>query len=118
MLDGLAAPSHSFPNTSKSEKLDQDHSASQYSTGRTQARPTEDETLYISDQFTVGDEAYHELKMLSCDLPPLCQLKKARTALNNSVEIDRLPSLGAYRSFSDTLTVELRKTVSTCTCTH
>ncbi len=96
----------------------------QLQTGRPQVRPTEDDhtkllqTLYISDQFAVSDEAYHELRMLSCDLPPLCQLKKARTALNNSVEIDRLPSLGAYRSFSDTLTVELRKTVSTCTCTH
>ncbi len=70
------------------------------------------QTLYIVDQFAVSDEAYHELRKLSCDLPPLYQLKKKRAAINSSLQIERIPTMGAYRPFRETLTVELKKAVS------
>lgn len=70
------------------------------------------QTLYIVDQFAVSDEAYHELRKLSCDLPPLYQLKQKRKVINDSLRIERIPAMGAYRSFTDTLRVELQKAVS------
>ncbi len=72
------------------------------------------QTLYVVDLFAVSDEAYHELRMLPSDLPPLCRLKQAQSAINGSLQIDRLPTqhLGAYRPFRETLTVELTKAVS------
>ncbi len=57
------------------------------------------QTLYIVDQFAVSDEAYHELRKLSCDLPPLYQLKKKRAAI---LQIERIPTMGAHRPFRET----------------
>ncbi len=71
------------------------------------------QSLYIVDQFAISDEAYHELRKLSCNLPPLYQLKQRRKAINNSLQIERIPTMGAYRPFRETLTVELKKAVST-----
>ena len=72
------------------------------------------QTLYILDRFAVSDESYHELGTLSGTLPPLYKVKKARNIINESLEIERLPSpyLGAFRPFYNTLLKELTKAVS------
>ena len=71
------------------------------------------QVLYLLDKFAVSDEVYHELQMLSSDLPPTHRVKQARKALNESVTFERLPPPfpGAYRSFEATLMEQLSKAV-------
>ena len=71
-----------------------------------------DQVLYILDRFVVGDEAYHELSMIS-NLLPLHKVKTVRLALNNSLDLKRFPEqhLGAYRPFEATLKNEIAKEV-------
>ena len=71
------------------------------------------QVLYLLDKFAVSDEVYHELQMLSSNLPPTHRVKQARKALNGSVTFERLPPPfpGAYRSFEATLIEQLSKAV-------
>ena len=70
------------------------------------------QTLYILDRFAVSDEAYHELSVTS-NLPPLHRLKTARSTLNGSLDLKRLPGdlAGAYRPLEDALKQEISKIV-------
>ena len=89
-----ASPSHEIQPT-KTQDFDQVH-----------------QVLYLLDKFAVSDEVYHELQMLSSDLPPTHRVKQARKTLNESVTFERLPPFpGAYRSFEATLIEQLSKVV-------
>ena len=68
--------------------------------------------LYILDRFAVSDEAYHELSVTS-SLPPLHQLKEARSTLNASLDLKRLQgdNPGAYRPLVDALRQEITRIV-------
>ena len=43
-------------------------------------------TLYVKDKFSISNEAYHELSMMS-DLPSLSQIKKLTVSLNSQCNI-------------------------------
>ena len=68
----LASPSNESPPTQTQEDFDRAY-----------------QVLYLLDKFAVSDEVYHELQMLSSDLPPTHRVKQA---LNESITFDRLPT--------------------------
>ena len=76
--------------------------------------------LYILDRYGVSDAFYHELAMLFSELPRSHAVKKARTDLNHTLQLTRIPGYeGAYRSFERSLCEQLSTMVSItvlCTC--
>ena len=98
-----ASPSNESPPTKTQEDFNRVH-----------------QILYLLDKFAVSDEVYHELQMLSSNLPPTHRVKQARKALNESVTFERLPPPfpGAYRSFEATVMEQLSKAVRTITIQH
>ena len=76
--------------------------------------------LYILDRYGVSDAFYHELAMLFSELPRSRAVKKARTDLNHTMQLTRIPGHeGAYRSFERSLCEQLSTMVSMnvlCTC--
>ncbi len=72
---------------------------------QTQLHPTEDDhtkilqALYISDQFAVGDEAYMNSECYPVTATLVPTQPSSQSTQHNSVEIDRLPSMGAHPSF-------------------
>ncbi|KAL5459982.1 hypothetical protein EMCRGX_G033386 [Ephydatia muelleri] len=64
--------------------------------------------LYILDRYGVSDAFYHELAMLFSELPRSRAVKKARTDLNHTMQLTRIPGHeGAYRSFERSLCEQL-----------
>ena len=55
--------------------------------------------------FDVSDEFYHELSMIIPALPRSYKVKRLRKAIDDSVDIKRLPgpAFGAYRPLNDFL---------------
>ena len=98
-----ASPSNESPPSKTQEDFDRVHPV-----------------LYLLDKFAVSDEVYHELQLLSSDLPPTHRVKQARKALNESVTFERLPPPfpGAYRSFEGTLMEQLSNAVRILTIKH
>ena len=76
--------------------------------------------LYILDRYGVSDAFYHELAMLFSELPRSRAVKKARTDLNHTMQLTRIPGHeDAYRSFERSLCEQLSTMVSMnvlCTC--
>lgn len=50
-----------------------------------------EQVLLLLDKFCVGDEAYHELSMITEGLPKSYLVKQSRTAINNLYHIERTP---------------------------
>lgn len=61
--------------------------------------------LYLLDKFCAGDELYHELSIISDDLPRSYFIKQKRNSLNQLCHVERVPGQfpGAQLSFSETL---------------
>lgn len=61
--------------------------------------------LFLLDKFCASDELYHELSLLSEDLPRTYLIKQRRNELNKLCHIERTPGQypGAQLSFSETL---------------
>ena len=69
--------------------------------------------LYILDRYGIGDAFYHELAMLFSELPRSHSIKKARTDLNHTMQLTRIPGYeGAYRSFERSLCEQLSNMVN------
>ena len=69
--------------------------------------------LYLLDKFGVGDEFYHELSMIDLTLPRSYQVKKKRTSLNSSMDIQYIPGFeAAHRPLLTTLQEEISRLVS------
>ena len=47
--------------------------------------------LYVKDKFTISNEAYHELSIIS-DLPNSSQVKKLTGVLNSQYDINKCPN--------------------------
>jgi len=50
-----------------------------------------DQVLFLLDKFYVGDEAYHELSIITEGLPKSYLVKQSRTAMNKLYHIERTP---------------------------
>ena len=63
------------------------------------------EVLFLMEEFGVSDEFYHELSMILPTLPRSYKVKRLRKAIDDSVDIKRLPKpvFGAYRPLNDLL---------------
>ena len=61
--------------------------------------------LYLLDKFCISDEAYHELSMITDDLPKSYLIKRSRLDLNNTYSIERTQGKypGAKLDFTSTL---------------
>ena len=70
--------------------------------------------LYLLDRFNVGDEVYHELSMVSKDLPKSYRIKKLRSELNCGIQLTKTPgnSEGVSTPFLSRLETEVRHMVS------
>eukprot|EP00731_Ephydatia_muelleri_P003367 Em0001g3367a len=69
--------------------------------------------LYILDRYGIGDAFYHELAMLFSELPRSHSIKKARTDLNHTMQLTRIPGYeGAYRSFERSLCEQLSNMIA------
>ena len=69
--------------------------------------------LYLLDKFGVGDEFYHELSVIDLTLPRSYQVKKKRTSLNSSMDIQHIPGFeAAHRPLLTTLQEEISRLVS------
>ncbi|KAL5500626.1 hypothetical protein EMCRGX_G012217 [Ephydatia muelleri] len=84
--------------------------ASQYNKGGTTDIDNSDSTeanlrvLYVLDRFGVSDKFYQEISMLFSELPRSSAIKKARTELNDTMDLIRIEGYeGAYRPFESTL---------------
>ena len=69
--------------------------------------------LYLLGKFGVVDEFYHKLSMIDLTLPKSYQVKKKRTSLNSSMDIQHIPGFeAAHRPFLTTLQEENSRLVS------
>ena len=69
-------------------------------------------TLYVKDKFSISNEAYHELSMMS-DLPSLSQIKKLTVSLNSQCNIQSCPNeiIGVQQSIRARITQRLTQFV-------
>ena len=67
-------------------------------------------TLYVKDKYSLSNEAYHELSMLSDDLPRSCQIKALANLLNSQFEIRDAPNgiIGVQQSLKDRVMLRLK----------
>ncbi|CAB4024927.1 Hypothetical predicted protein, partial [Paramuricea clavata] len=67
--------------------------------------------LFLLDKFCVGDEVYHELSILSDDLPKSYLIKQLRSDLNKTYHIERTAGKcpGANLNFPSTLSVHVEE---------
>ena len=67
-------------------------------------------TLYVKDKYSLSNEAYHELSMLSDDLPRSCQTKALANLLNSQFEICDAPNgiIGVQQSLKDRVMLRLK----------
>ena len=63
------------------------------------------EVLFLLEEFGVSDQFYHELSMILPTLPRSYKVKRLCKAIDDSVDIRRLPTpvFGAYRPLNDLL---------------
>jgi hypothetical protein len=69
-----------------------------------------EKVLFLLDKFCVGDEVYHELSVLSEDLPRSYLIKQKRSALNKTYHIERTCGQcpGARINFTSTLSEHVK----------
>ena len=69
-----------------------------------------EKVLFLLDKFCVGDEVYHELSVLSEDLPRSYLIKQKRSALNKTYHIERTRGQcpGARINFTSTLSEHVK----------
>lgn len=73
--------------------------------------------LYLLDHyFLISDEAYHEISIISKELPPLYKVKQLRKDIDATVNITRIKGdiPGAYRPFKQFLQQTIKQQVSAC----
>ena len=70
-----------------------------------------EQVLFLLDKFCVGDEVYHELSMITEDLPKSYLVKQSRTAMNKVYHIERTPGKysGSCLNFTSTLKDHVRE---------
>ena len=92
----LSTTSFNKSKSSPSENKDTAHSA-----------------LYIKDRFSISNEAYHELSMVS-DLPRSCRLQTLVHDMNSQFAIRSTPNgiIGVQQSLKDRITARLKKLVN------
>ena len=84
-----------------------------FSKAKEKTTSTEDKvcsSLYVKDRFSVLNEAFHELSMVS-DLPTSFQVKKMTKALNSKFEIRSIGTIGVQQSLRTRLAIRLTKLV-------
>ena len=84
-----------------------------FSKAKEKTTSTEDKvcsSLYVKDRFSVSNEAFHELSMVS-DLPTSFQVKKMTKALNSKFEIRSIGTIGVQQSLRTCLAIRLTKLV-------
>ena len=66
--------------------------------------------LYVKDKFCLSDESYHELTLITNDLPRMYKIKKLSMELNSKQTISPAPGniLGVQQSIRERLLVRLR----------
>ena len=69
--------------------------------------------LYIKDRFSISNEAYHELSMVS-DLPQSCRVQTLVHDMNSGFAISITPNgiIGVQQSLKDCITARLKKLVN------
>ncbi len=106
-LQSSSSQSQSSSSQSQSSSSQSSSSQSESSSSQSSIQSPDDRSLprpvyqilYLLDYFAISDEAYHELSMLIPECPRSYLVKRARSALNASVHIERLPAPynGCYR---------------------
>lgn len=66
--------------------------------------------LYVKDKFSLSDEAYHELSLLTKDIPRLYKIKQLTKDFNSSFDVVPAPEgvIGIQQSLRSRLTVRLQ----------
>ena len=73
-------------------------------------------TLHVKDKFSISNEGYHELSMMS-DLPSSSQIKKLTVSLNSQCDIQSCPNgiIGVQQSIKARVTQRLTHFVQKAT---
>ncbi|CAG2226429.1 unnamed protein product [Mytilus edulis] len=68
------------------------------------------EILFLLDKFAIGDQAYHELAVMTNDLPKFYLVKNFRDKLSEKIILERTPGNvpGAFVCFRDELIIAIR----------